>query len=392
MRITCRPGGRIPMKVINVVGARPNFMKMAPIIEAMNRRRDCFDHVLVHTGQHYDARMSQSFFVDLGMPKPDIDLEVGSGSHAEQTARIMVAFERVCLEHEPDLVIVVGDVNSTMACTITAKKLGVRVAHVEAGLRSRDMAMPEEINRLCTDVLADLLFTTDHFADENLRAEGVPSSKIFCVGNVMIDTLVKHKELASGLTLAKKWRLAGRKYATVTLHRPSNVDDAATLRGIFNALAEIARVMPIVFPIHPRTRKMVEQFGLGGYCSTSATPEGLWMTEPLGYLELLHLNMQAALVITDSGGLQEETTVLGVPCITVRHNTERPITCEMGTNFIAGNDGDRILARVLDVLSGRVAPGRVPPKWDGHAAERIVEILAALSEAPVEETAGVVRQ
>jgi UDP-N-acetylglucosamine 2-epimerase (non-hydrolysing) len=377
------------MKVINVVGARPNFMKMAPIIEAMNRHPDRVDHLLVHTGQHYDESMSQSFFVDLGMPKPDIDLEVGSGSHAEQTARIMIAFEKVCLEHRPDLVVVVGDVNSTMACTITAKKLGIRVAHVEAGLRSRDMSMPEEINRLCTDVLCDFLFTTDHFADENLRAEGVPASKIFPVGNVMIDTLLKHKELARGLSLVDRWGLAGRAFVTVTLHRPSNVDTASTLRGIFAALAEIGRVIPIVFPIHPRTRKMVQQFGLSRYCSTSTLPDGLWITEPLGYLELLHLNMQAAMVITDSGGLQEETTVLGVPCITVRRNTERPITCEVGTNFIAGTRGDDILARALDLLSGRVVAGRVPANWDGKAAERIVDILCAIDATHTPAAAGV---
>jgi UDP-N-acetylglucosamine 2-epimerase (non-hydrolysing) len=373
------------MKVINVVGARPNFMKMAPIIEAMNRYPDRLEHMLVHTGQHYDERMSESFFVDLAMPKPDMDLEVGSGSHAEQTARIMVAFEKVCIREEPDLVVVVGDVNSTMACTITAKKLGIRVAHVEAGLRSRDMSMPEEINRLCTDVLCDYLFTTDHFANENLRAEGIPSEKIFFVGNVMIDTLLKHKEMARGLALAEQWGLAGRRYATLTLHRPSNVDDAATLGGIFEALAEVAKEIPIVFPIHPRTRKMVEQFGLGRYCSTTPKPEGLWITEPLGYLELLHLNMHATMVVTDSGGLQEETTVLGVPCITLRHNTERPITCEVGTNFIVGNSREAILGQALKVLSGEVPRGRVPPKWDGRAADRIVDILAGIDAALKQE-------
>ena len=250
-----RPDKTNMMKVINVVGARPNFMKMAPIIEAMNRYPDRFQHMLVHTGQHYDERMSKSFFVDLGMPKPDMDLEVGSGSHAEQTARIMVEFEKVCLREKPDLVIVVGDVNSTMACTITAKKLGIRVAHVEAGLRSRDMAMPEEINRLCTDVLCDYLFTTDHFANENLRAEGISPDKIFFVGNVMIDTLLKHKEMARGLGLADRWGLERGRYATLTLHRPSNVDDRETLEGILQALADIAREIPIVFPIHPRTRR-----------------------------------------------------------------------------------------------------------------------------------------
>jgi UDP-N-acetylglucosamine 2-epimerase (non-hydrolysing) len=364
------------VKVINVVGARPNFMKMAPIIEAMNRYRDRFQHLLVHTGQHYDERMSRSFFLDLGMPKPDIDLEVGSGSHAEQTARIMVEFEKVCLRERPDLVIVVGDVNSTMACAITAKKLGVRVAHVEAGLRSRDMSMPEEINRLCTDVLCDYLFTTDHFANENLRAEGIAHDKVFFVGNVMIDTLLKHKELARGLRLAGQWGLERGRYATLTLHRPSNVDDATALRGILEALAEVAREIPIVFPIHPRTRKMVEQFGLGEYCSSTPKPRGLWITEPLGYLDFLHLNMHAMMVITDSGGLQEETTVLGVPCITLRQNTERPITCEVGTNFIVGNNREQILRQAHKVLRGDVPRGKVPEKWDGRAAERIVEILA----------------
>jgi UDP-N-acetylglucosamine 2-epimerase (non-hydrolysing) len=369
------------LKIINVVGARPNFMKMAPIIEAMNRRPDRFRHLLVHTGQHYDEKMSQSFFRDLGMPRPDVDLEVGSGSHAEQTARIMVEFEKVCLREQPDLVIVVGDVNSTMACTITAKKLGIRVAHVEAGLRSRDMGMPEEINRLCTDVLCDYLFTTDHLADMNLRAEGTSPEKVFLVGNVMIDTLLKHKALAAGLGLVEEWGLRPGEFATLTLHRPSNVDDEPTLRGILEALGEVARQIPIVFPIHPRTRKMLEQFGLTGYCSTTARPSGLWLTEPLGYLELLHLNMHARMVITDSGGLQEETTVLGVPCITLRHNTERPITCEVGTNFIVGNQRDAILRQAMKVLRGEVPKGSVPEKWDGRAAERIADVLAGIDEA-----------
>jgi len=366
------------MNVINVVGARPNFMKMAPIIEAMNQYPDRFEHRLVHTGQHYDERMSDAFFSDLGMPRPDIDLEVGSGSHAEQTARVMVEFEKVCLRSRPDLVIVVGDVNSTMACAITAKKLGIRVAHVEAGLRSRDMSMPEEINRLCTDVLCDYLFTTDHFADENLRAEGVAADRIFFVGNVMIDTLLKHKELAGRLTLASRWGLERGRYATLTLHRPSNVDDERTLQQILQALQEVGRYMPIVFPVHPRTRKAIEQFDLHGYCSNSAMPNGLWMTEPLGYLDLLHLNMHAAMVVTDSGGLQEETTVLGVPCITLRENTERPITCEVGTNVIAGNKGAEILRHARKVLSGGARRGTIPEKWDGHAARRIVDILSAL--------------
>lgn len=351
-------------------------MKMAPIIEAMNLYRDRIEHLLVHTGQHYDERMSRSFFQDLGMPRPDIDLGVGSGSHAEQTAKIMVEFEKVCLQEKPDLVIVVGDVNSTMACTITAKKLGIKVAHVEAGLRSRDMSMPEEINRLCTDVLCDYLFTTDRIADQNLRNEGVPEEKIFFVGNVMIDTLLKHKRMAEGIGLREQLGLQPQGYATLTLHRPSNVDDENILRGIFDALTEIADHMPIVFPIHPRTRKMVDHFGLTGYLSNGARPKGLWACEPLGYLEFLHLNMHAKMVLTDSGGLQEETTVLGVPCITLRENTERPITCTEGTNVIVGNKQNRILEAASEVLEGRRRVGKIPEKWDGKAAERIVEVVA----------------
>jgi UDP-N-acetylglucosamine 2-epimerase (non-hydrolysing) len=366
------------LRVINVVGARPNFIKMAPIIEAMQRYPDRFHSTLVHTGQHYDKRMSKSFFDDLGMPKPDLNLEVGSGSHAEQTARVMVEFERVCLSHMPDLVIVVGDVNSTMACTITAKKLGIRVAHVEAGLRSRDMSMPEEVNRLCTDAVADYLFTTDHVASENLMKENVSPDKIFFVGNVMIDTLLKHREIARSLRLCEDWGLKPRSFATLTLHRPSNVDDPASFGGILNALSVTSNEMPIIFPIHPRTRKMAEQFGFGEYFSMSAKPRGLWLSDPLGYLELLHLHMNAKMVITDSGGIQEETTFLGVPCITLRNNTERPITCEVGTNVIAGNNRDQILSHVSAVLKGQIRPGKVPEKWDGKAAERIVQILATL--------------
>lgn len=370
------------LRIINVVGARPNFMKMAPIIEAMNRRAGSFQQCLVHTGQHYDERMSKSFFTDLGMPRPDLDLGVGSGSHAEQTARIMVEFEKVCLERAPDLVIVVGDVNSTMACAVTAKKLGIKVAHVEAGLRSRDMSMPEEINRLCTDVLCDYLFTTDHFAHENLLAEGIAPERIFFVGNVMIDTLLKHRELAGRMDLMQRWGLKPRGFATLTLHRPSNVDNPEVLRGILDALRTIGNEIPIVFPIHPRTKKMIEQFRLGEYFSSSTNPQGLWMTEPLSYLEFLHLNMHATMVITDSGGLQEETTVLGVPCVTLRNNTERPITCEMGTNVIVGNSRDRILHHALALLKGDLPHGKVPENWDGRAAERIVEILAKLDSRP----------
>jgi UDP-N-acetylglucosamine 2-epimerase (non-hydrolysing) len=314
------------------------------------------------------------------MPTPDIDLGVGSGTHAEQTARIMVEFEKVCLRESPDLVIVVGDVNSTMACTITAKKLGIKVAHVEAGLRSRDMSMPEEINRLCTDVLCDYLFTTDHFANENLIAEGIAPEKIVFVGNVMIDTLLKHKEIARELGLLERLGVDPGGFATLTLHRPSNVDDADTLEGILAGLNEIAQELPIIFPVHPRTRKMIGSFGLNEYVREGGQPHGLWVTEPLGYLEFLHLNMHSRLVITDSGGLQEEATVLGVPCLTLRHNTERPITCEMGTNVIVGNRREDIVGRAREVLRCVDARGKIPEKWDGKAASRIVTFLNGLEQ------------
>jgi UDP-N-acetylglucosamine 2-epimerase (non-hydrolysing) len=354
-------------------------MKMAPIIEAMNRHPGEIQKLLVHTGQHYDERMSKAFFSNLGMPRPDIDLEVGSGSHAEQTARIMVEFEKVCLREMPDLVIVVGDVNSTMACTITAKKLGIKVGHVEAGLRSWDMAMPEEINRLCTDVLCDYLFTTDRFAGENLRAEGVPREKIFFVGNVMIDTLLKHRAMAKDLGLVNDLGLVPKGYATLTLHRPSNVDEKSTLQEIMDALAQIGEEIPIIFPIHPRTRKMVKSFGLEHYFENGSRTGGIRCTEPLGYLDFLHLNMNAMMVFTDSGGIQEETTVLGVPCITLRENTERPITCEEGTNVVVGNKRENILAAARKILDGNAQPGGIPEKWDGKAAERIVDVLLGLS-------------
>ena len=363
------------MKFVNVVGARPNFMKMAPIIEALEQQPSGIDHLLVHTGQHYDEKMSKAFFDDLGMPVPDINLEIGSGTHAEQTSRIMVEFEKVCLKEQPDLVIVVGDVNSTMACTITAKKLGIRVAHVEAGLRSRDMTMPEEINRLCTDILCDYLFTTEPIANENLIKEGVAPEKIFFVGNVMIDTLLKHKEMASRSGTLERLDLKPGEYATLTMHRPSNVDDGVILEGILQALKEISRTVPIIFPIHPRTRKMAQTFGLSDYFTEGGRPQGIWLTEPLGYLDFLQLTMNSRLVLTDSGGLQEETTVLGVPCITMRYNTERPITCSIGTNVLVGSEKDKILAEARQILNDSTRKGAVPEKWDGQTAKRIVKIL-----------------
>lgn len=363
------------MKVINVVGARPNFMKMAPIIEAMGRFPDDFSHILVHTGQHYDEKMSENFFVDLGMPRPDIDLEVGSGGHGEQTGKIMALFEKVCIDEKPDLVIVVGDVNSTLACAITAKKLGIKVAHVEAGLRSRDLSMPEEINRLCTDVLCDFLFTTDHIADKNLVSEGVSKERVYFVGNVMIDTLQKHLKIAQGVNQYEKLGLCKGKYATLTMHRPSNVDDPEILERILVALGEVAKELPVVFPMHPRTRSMIERFELTHYLNFDKKVRGLWCTGPMGYLEFLSLNSHAKFVLTDSGGLQEETTVLGVPCLTMRNNTERPITCEIGSNMLVGNDPKAILDASRKIMSGIDCQSRIPEKWDGLAATRIVDVL-----------------
>lgn len=358
------------MKVVNVVGARPNFMKIAPIVDAM-RAESRLDSVLLHTGQHYDEGMSDVFFRELGIPKPDIYMGVRSGTHAEQTARVMVEFEKYCTSDRPDLVLVVGDVNSTMACTIAAAKLCIPVAHVEAGLRSFDRAMPEEINRLVTDALAELLFTTSRDANENLMREGVPESKIHFVGNVMIDTLSKHRKRAEDLKVYQQFEVQPKQYAVVTLHRPSNVDDREAFGGILQALEEISRTIPVIFPIHPRTQKQAGEFGLtfGGRIHTCA---------PLGYLEFLNLTSNAAVVLTDSGGLQEETTILGVPCLTIRHNTERPVTIDQGTNALVGNRPEAILEEARRILRGDWKQGAIPELWDGRAAERIVRTLASL--------------
>jgi len=360
------------LKIVVVAGARPNFMKVAPVIEALDEYPDLIEHKLVHTGQHYDEAMSRSFFGALGLPKPDIDLEVGSGSHAEQTGRVMIEFEKVLVRDRPDLVIVVGDVNSTLACAVTARKLGVPVAHVEAGLRSRDMEMPEEINRLCTDVLCDYLFTTDEMASQNLRDEGVAESKIHFVGNVMIDTLLKHRQVAAEDDTLAGLGLEAGEYALVTLHRPSNVDDPEILRGLADVLVELSRDTPVVFPIHPRTRARLEHTGLAD--AMEAEP-GLQLLQPLGYIPFLNLVMHARLVLTDSGGLQEETTVLGVPCLTLRHNTERPITCSQGTNRLVGNEPGAVRAAIADVLAGGRGESAAPEKWDGRAARRIAAVL-----------------
>jgi UDP-N-acetylglucosamine 2-epimerase (non-hydrolysing) len=358
----------ITMKVLNVVGARPNFMKIAPIVDAMKRTAG-ISPLLVHTGQHYDAGMSDVFFSDLGIPKPDVHLGIGSGSHAEQTGRVMIAFEKVCVEEKPDLILVVGDVNSTMACTLVGAKLLIRVAHVEAGLRSGDRTMPEEINRLVTDALADLLFTTSRDADENLIHEGVAREKIHFVGNVMIDTLIKQRERAEKLDMLSPLGVKRQGYALVTLHRPSNVDDPAVFTGILEALRVIAETLPVVFPIHPRSRKKIEEFGLDR--------GRVKITDPFGYLEFLNLTSNARIVLTDSGGLQEETTILGVPCLTLRHNTERPVTITHGTNILVGPDRNRILEAYRRVMSGDWKPTGPPELWDGHAAERIVEVIGS---------------
>lgn len=356
------------MKILCVVGARPNFMKVAPIIDELKRRG--IDYVLVHTGQHYDEKMSKLFFVDLGMPKPDVDLEVGSGSHARQTGEVLMRIEPVLEREKPDVVIVVGDVNSTLAATLAAAKLCIPVAHVEAGLRSFDRTMPEEINRLMTDSVADYLFTTEELASEHLRNEGIAEEKIFFVGNTMIDSLMKHVQRADASPILGQIGVQPKRYGVVTLHRPSNVDEPDNLRGILEALSTIARDLPLVFPIHPRTRKRITEFGLDNLVA-----QGFILSEPLGYLDFLKLNKDARIVLTDSGGIQEETTVLGVPCITLRHNTERPITVTAGTNQLVGSDKQQILEAAARVLGGQVEKKQIPPLWDGKAAGRIVDTL-----------------
>ena len=367
------------LKVINVVGARPNFMKVAPIVAAMKRRPSAFQPLVVHTGQHYDSAMSDSFFQDLDLPQPDTHLGVGSASHAAQTAAVMERFEPVLLREKPDWVLVVGDVNSTLACALVCVKLGVKVAHVEAGLRSRDRSMPEEINRLLTDQIADLLFTPSHDADENLLAEGIARERIRFVGNVMIDSLQKNLETARDLRTREKLGLAQVDYALLTLHRPSNVDLRDSFERILAALEVIASKLPIVFPVHPRTRKTIAELALGNRVESI---KNLRIIDPLGYLDFLNLSSSARLVLTDSGGIQEETTALGVPCLTLRENTERPITVEMGTNVIVGTDTAKIVSAATAALNGSAKKTtRQPPLWDGRTSERILDALEEL--APV---------
>ena len=368
----------LPSTVLCVVGARPNFMKIAPICAAFSEYGDSLRPYLVHTGQHYDEAMKDSFFHQLGIPEPNIDLEVGSGSHAVQTAQVMLKFEPVLDEVKPCCVLVVGDVNSTIACSLVAVKKHIPIIHVEAGLRSNDRKMPEEINRILTDQLSDLLFITEKSAKDNLLREGIAEAKIHFVGNVMIDSLMNNlrravpfydvlRDRAPNLSMS----IAKKGYAVATLHRPSNVDDLDVLERIIGVLISVSDRIPVIFSVHPRTKKMIEQTKLLDKPNTS----GLIILPPIPYLEMLGLMESSRLVLTDSGGLQEETTALGVPCVTLRHNTERPITVEQGTNTIVGNDPDTITGCVYDILSSGGKSGKIPEMWDGKTAPRIVDIV-----------------
>lgn len=354
------------MSICNVVGARPNFMKIAPIVEELRRRgRPQF---LVHTGQHYDAKVSDVFFRDLGLPQPDVYLGVGSDSHARQTARIMTALEEVWERQTPDLVVVVGDVNSTMAAALVAAKRRIPVAHVEAGLRSFDRSMPEEINRIVTDHLSDLLFTTEASGNENLRREGIPDQRVHFVGNCMIDTLLRNFDSAVASQPWMEFGLEPGSYALITLHRPSNVDEPATLKELLGVLNDLSHRLPMLFPVHPRTRNRMAEHGF-------TLAPGLRLCDPLPYLAFLGLMSKAKCVLTDSGGIQEETTALGVPCLTLRWNTERPVTVSQGTNRLVGSDPAKIRDGFETVLSGDQPEAVQPPLWDGHAAERIVDVI-----------------
>ncbi len=363
------------MKVVNVVGARPNFMKIAPIHRRM-QNSTFFDPILLHTGQHYDEKMSTTFFVELGMPEPDVYLGVGSGSHAEQTAAVMVKVEQFLLAERPDLLIVVGDVNSTIAASLAAVKLNIPVAHVEAGLRSFDRGMPEEINRILTDAIADYLFVTEQAGLDNLENEGVSDSKVHFVGNCMIDSLVEHLQKAADSSILNELAVQENSYALMTLHRPSNVDNRDVMQGIFKALDKIQSDMPIIFPIHPRTKKMLDALGLNAEMDRMSN---IKLTEPLGYLAFLRLMSQAKLIVTDSGGIQEETTFLKIPCLTLRENTERPITTTIGTNQLVGMEPDAILAGYTKAMNGYTTNSQIPPLWDGLASQRILDILERLN-------------
>ncbi len=355
------------MNVFHIVGARPNFMKVAPVMNALKTRKHVVQ-TLIHTGQHYDANMSDVFFEQLGIPAPDVNLAVGSGTHARQTAEIMSRFEPVLLDGKPDIVLVYGDVNSTVAAALVCAKLGVRVGHVEAGLRSFDRTMPEEINRLVTDQLADMLFTPSEDGDINLQKEGIPAERIFRVGNVMIDSLVKLLPAAQRQSRNGLPERCAERYALVTLHRPANVDDGVMLKRILQSLLEVSQDLCVIFSAHPRTQKRIADFGLHA--------DQLQVLDPLSYLEFLGMQSRATVVITDSGGIQEETTYLGIPCLTLRENTERPVTVSLGTNVLVGRDPDKLRSEVSRILAGQAKKGTIPPLWDGHAGERIATLLA----------------
>jgi len=358
-------------RILHVVGARPNYMKIAPLVREMAKHPGDFEQIVVHTGQHYDDNMSKIFFDELGMPRPDINLEVGSGSHAEQTAQVMLRFEPVLAQFKPDWIVVPGDVNSTLACALVATKLGTRIAHIEAGLRSFDRTMPEEINRLLTDQIADLLLTTSPEAAENLRREGIAPEKIHFVGNTMIDTLVRLIPTAEQRWPSLRADLNLDCFVLVTLHRPSNVDDLHGLGEIVSALNEISDDLPVVFPVHPRTRARIDGFNI-------AVRENVNLTAPFGYVDFIALQAHAAAVVTDSGGVQEETTFLGVPCLTVRPNTERPVTITQGTNRLVERNRAAITAAIRAALIDPRHPGKCPEFWDGRTAERIVTLFRRL--------------
>lgn len=366
------------MKILSVVGARPNFMKIAPLIREIRKHGDMQPY-LVHTGQHYDVRMAGAFFEDLQIPVPDVCLEVGSGSHAFQTAEVMKRLEPILERERPDLTMVVGDVNSTMAAALTAVKLHIPVAHVEAGLRSFDRAMPEEINRVVTDAVSELLFATEESGLRNLEAEGVGKEKIFLVGNVMIDSLEASRRLWMNSNVLDRLQLKKGRYGVLTLHRPSNVDNIMVLKGLVKALSEVAQTFPIIFPIHPRTKKILEAMeecrAMLAFDWTAFGSSGIYCMDPIGYLDFMGLVSNAKLVLTDSGGIQEETTVLGIPCLTLRDNTERPVTVTHGTNRVIGSSPERVISEARKALDSAHVASAAPPLWDGHASERIVSII-----------------
>lgn len=361
-------------KIISIVGARPNFMKVAPLHKSFSlypspKGRE-IKHLICHTGQHYDEKMSKVFFDELELPKPDFYLGVGSGSHAEQTAKVMIEFEKVLLEEKPDLVIVVGDVNSTIACGLTAVKLGIKVAHVEAGLRSFDRTMPEEINRILTDSISDYLFVTEKSGLENLSREGIPDEKVFLVGNVMIDSLINFLPKIEKSSAVKNYNLSPHDYCLFTLHRPSNVDNKNSLLELVDLIHEVSKKKKVIFPIHPRTKKNLESFGL-----TKFLNHNIRVTDPLGYIDFIALLKNSNFVLTDSGGIQEESTYLRIPCVTLRTTTERPVTVEIGTNYLVGDNINSSKQYITEIINDNSKKGEIPELWDGHAAERIVNIL-----------------